>query len=91
MSQRAHGGPELTTSYLQQVRRFNRDVRLYLLSRTMVGFGYFCLYSVLFNLYLLRLGYGPGFVGLVNAVGFLTNALFSLPAGALGRRWGAVA
>jgi MFS family permease len=78
----------VAASYLDQVRHFNRDVRLYLLSRTMVGFGYFGFYSVLFNLYLLRLGYGPGFVGLVNATGFLTNALFSLPAGALGRRWG---
>lgn len=78
----------MATSYLQQVRRFNRDVRLYLWSRAMVGFGYFGSHSALCSLYLLRLGYGPGFVGLVNTAGFLTNALFSLPAGALGRRWG---
>lgn len=78
----------MATSYLQQVRRFNRDVCLYLCSRAMVGFSYFGFHSVLFSFYLLRLGYGPGFVGLVNAAGFLTDALFSLPAGALGRRWG---
>jgi len=46
------------------------------------------IYPVLFNLYLLRLGYGPEFVGTVNSVGLLGYALFALPAGALSARWG---
>jgi MFS family permease len=75
-------------AYLQQLRRFSRGARLYLASIALVGLAWFGLYAVLFNLYLLRLGYGPGFIGLVNGVGFLINALFSLPAGALGSRWG---
>jgi MFS family permease len=36
---------------------------------------------VLFNLYLLRLGYGPETVGLVNGVGLLAYAVFAFPAG----------
>jgi MFS family permease len=46
------------------------------------------IYSLLLNLYLLRLGYGPTFIGLVNAAAMLGWALACLPAGALGRRWG---
>ena len=56
------------------------------------------IYAVLLNLYLLRLGYGTEFIGLVNAAGLLTFAAASLPAGILGGRysnstmmkWGAV-
>ena len=66
----------------------NRDVKLHLLSRFFTGFGYAGIYMVLFNLYLLRLGYGPGFVGLANGVGRLGAALFSIIGGALGTRFG---
>ncbi len=81
-------GTRMVTAYLQQLRRFSRDARLYLASIAVVGLAWLGLYAVLFNLYLLRLGYGPEFIGLVNGVGFLVNALFSLPAGTLGSRWG---
>jgi MFS family permease len=43
---------------------------------------------VLFNVYLLRLGYGPEYIGLVNGLGLLSLAVCSLPAGVLGARWG---
>jgi MFS family permease len=79
----------MTTTYLQKLRLFSRDVRLYLISAALAGFSYFGIYVVLFNLYLLRLGYGPQFIGLVNGVSWLPVVVFSLPAGALGRRWGA--
>ena len=44
-------------------------------------------YNVLLNLYLLRLGYGTEFIGMANAVGLLTFACASLPAGILGARY----
>jgi MFS family permease len=76
-------------TYLRMLQRFNRPVRLYLVSSALFGFTIFGgIYTLLLNLYLLRLGYGPGFVGVVNASGMLALALFSLPAGALGGRWG---
>ncbi len=43
-------------------------------------------YSVLQNLYLLRLGYGPEFVGAFNSAGLFVFALLSLPIGTI-RRW----
>jgi predicted MFS family arabinose efflux permease len=70
------------------LRQFSRDVRLYLLAWALIGFGYFGIQGVLFNLYLLRLGYGPEFVGLFNGSGLLVWALFAVPAGAIGARFG---
>ena len=68
-------------TYLQTVRQFNRNVRLFLLSAALIGFttsgG---VQGVLLNLYLLRLGYGLDFVGQINSIGGLVFALFSLPA-----------
>ncbi len=46
------------------------------------------IYSVLLNLFLLRLGYGPEQIGLINAAGTLTFALACLPAGMIGAHWG---
>ena len=43
---------------------------------------------MLFNLYLLRLGHGPEFVGLVNAIGLFSYALSAFPAGVVASRLG---
>ena len=68
---------------------FNRDVRLVLFSQALIGFTIFGgVYTVLLNLYLLRLGYSPQLIGQVNAAGALSFALLSMPAGLLGDRWG---
>lgn len=78
-----------TPTYLHVLRDFNRDVRLYLITTMLIGLtvdgG---VYTVLFNLYLLRLGYGPEFVGLVNGSGMLVFALCCLPAGTFSGRLG---
>jgi len=64
-------------------------VRLFLASTSLFGFALTMgIYPVLFNLYLLRLGYDTEFVGLINSAGLFTTALFGLPAGALATRWG---
>jgi MFS family permease len=77
------------TGYWQTVRLFNRDVRLYLVTAAMMGLTLFGgTYSLLLNLYLLRLGYGPEFIGLLHGSGTLAWAAGCLPAGALGQRMG---
>ena len=69
--------------------RFDRSVRLFMVVSALFGFTIFGgIYGLLLNLFLVRLGYGPAFVGLVNAGGNLALALFAIPAGALGNRWG---
>ena len=80
----------MTATYLSAVRSFSRTVRLYLASTTLMSFTiYGGIYSTLLNLYLLRLGYGPGFIGWVHAAAALGYAVFCLVTGALGGRYGA--
>jgi len=75
--------------FSQRLRLFSRDVWLYLITPALIGFTIFGgIYTVLLNLYLLRLGYTPSFVGLVNAAGFATLAVTALPTGAVGRKIG---
>ena len=57
-------------SYLQKMRLFSRSTWLYLVSSAAIGFGYMGIAGVLLNLYLVRLGYGPEFAGLIFATGF---------------------
>jgi len=61
---------------------------LVLAANAVMGFSYVGIYAVLFNLYLLRLGYGTEFNGQVNATGRLGFALFGLPAGIFAHRLG---
>ncbi len=74
--------------YWDNIRLFSRNIRFFLLATAVHGFVFFGIYSLLLNLYLLRLGYGAQFIGVVNGLGPLMLALFSLPAGAISHRWG---
>ena len=78
----------MATPYLKKLRLLGRDVYLFLVAAVLVGLTvYGGIFTVLLNLYLLRLDYGTEFVGLVNATGGFAFAAFCLPAGALGTRW----
>jgi MFS family permease len=75
--------------YLRTLGRLGRDVRLFLLTAALVGFTLFGgIASVLQNLFLLRLGYGPEFIGVFVSSGMFALALVCLPAGTLGARLG---
>ena len=74
--------------YLVAMRLFSRDLRRLMMSNAVHGFVFFGIYALLLNLYLLRLGYGPAFIGLTNAVGPLALAVASLPVGLISRRIG---
>ena len=74
--------------YWQKVRTFGRDARLALAAIGLQGFAFWGVFGSLFNLYLLRLGYGPAFIGLVLGCGGLAWALAGLPGGVLARRFG---
>ena len=58
-----------TTAYVGHfLARFERDVKLYMACAALIGFSAFGIYSVLFNLYLLRMDYDVGSIGHFNAV-----------------------
>ena len=78
----------MLTDYLANLRLIGRDARLLIAAQTIMAFGYVGMYSVLFNLYLLRLGYAPAAVGEINAIGRMGFALVGIPAGLLGVRFG---
>ncbi len=75
----------MIASYFGTLRTLNRNVLLYLGASALVGFSIDGgIYSVLFNLFLVRLDYGPEFIGQINSAGMVAFALASLPAGAMG-------
>jgi MFS family permease len=78
----------LLVDYRRALRLFNRDVRLFLVSSALMGICWKGIYAVLFNLYLLRLGYGARQIGIANAAPTFVYGLSCLPAGLLGSRWG---
>jgi MFS family permease len=75
-------------NFWNAVRSFNRSILLYMLIWSTIGFAYFGIIGVVLNLYLVRLDYGPEFIGRLHATGQLIWAIFALPAGLLGRKWG---
>ncbi len=69
-------------------RTFNTSTWITMWYWALLAFAYFGLQGVLLNLYLLRLGFGLEFIGLLNGSGQLLWAAAALPSGALGRRIG---
>lgn len=78
----------MVAGYLTNLRRIGRDARLMIAAQAIMGFAYVGVYAVLFNLYLLRLGYDAAYIGQVNAIGRMGFALIGVPAGLLGVRFG---
>ena len=78
------------TTYTTAVRSLSSNVRLYLLTAALAGFtiASMGIFGVLLNLYILRLGFGPEFLGMVNGASAFAFAVFGLPAAAVGRRFG---
>lgn len=70
------------------VRSYGREVRLILAVSALVAFAVDGVFPVIFNLYILRMGYGPEFVGQANSVALVVFSFSSLLAGTLGSRYG---
>ncbi|MBP7601429.1 MAG: MFS transporter [Thermoflexales bacterium] len=69
-------------------RILNRNFLLYMGGWAVTAFAYFGILGVLFNLFLLRLGFGAEFIGVLTGSGQLAWALCALPAGLFVRRFG---
>jgi MFS family permease len=81
--------PTSNATFLGRFGAFSRDARLYLIKVSLLGFTLNGILAVLATLYLLRLGYGPEFIGLVVAIGQLVYSGACLAASAFGTWWGA--
>ncbi len=78
----------MINQYRLTIRQFNRNVYLFLVTLGLAVLILDGVYAVVFNLYLLRLGYDPTFVGKINSLGLMVFALAAMPAGSLGSWWG---
>jgi predicted MFS family arabinose efflux permease len=76
------GGMDMIKEYIRTICGFHRNVKLLLL-RSFVICLYTGIYGILFNLYILSLGYGADFLGLVLATHVLAASAMSIPAGIL--------
>jgi MFS family permease len=73
--------------YVSKLRLFSRNARLYLAYTIVIGVA-FGIYRLVFNFYVLGLGYDQSFLGKVLTANSLTALLVALPAGYLGDRLG---
>ena len=72
--------------YLRNMCGFNVNVRLFLVQTFIAGI-YSGIYGVVFNLYVLHMGFDTGFLGLLLSTSLLASALASIPAGMLCDRY----
>lgn len=74
-------------SYIRGVKGYGRDIKLFLLYNLLsnVGIGVF---QLLFNLYLIELGYDESFIGEFQSVSTLSMAAIALSIGVLVNRFG---
>src|SRR5438105_2296772 len=74
-------------NYWSQLSAFSSNARLFLLSNLLGGV-VISIYSLLFNFYLLSLGYQQDFLGLIASLGQFTIFLAALPCGMLSNMLG---
>jgi len=70
-----------------RLREFNRNVQYFFLYGTSINAG-LAVYTLLYNLYLLRLSYQEDFIGQVASMGPLATGILALPIGVLSDRFG---
>ncbi len=75
-------------AYFLSMAKLDRSALLNVFAYASVGFVFVGLSGVLTNLYLIELGLELSFIGALTASGMLIWALFSIPAGMIGARFG---
>jgi MFS family permease len=73
---------EIIKSYIRALSSFNVNIKLLLLRTIIMGL-YAGIYGIIFNLYILDMGYRADFLGLLLSVSLLTSSVMSIPAGIL--------
>ena len=73
--------------YMQPLRSFNRDARLFLWMTIISGI-ILSGWQLFFNIYMLQSGYTREFLGIINSLPSLTALLFGIPIGRLSDRIG---
>lgn len=77
----------LNTHYIQPIRTFNRDARLFLWMTVINGI-IFSGWQLFFNIFMLEKGFGRDFLGLINSLPSLSGLLLGIAIGRLSDRIG---
>lgn len=77
----------LNTHYIEPIRTFNRDARLFLWMTVINGI-IFSGWQLFFNIFMLEKGFGRDFLGLINSLPSLSGLLLGIPIGRLSDRIG---
>lgn len=80
-------GKTASVSYFAAIRQFSRNARLFLAYSILAGLGT-GIWGVMFNIYLLRMGFPVTFIGTFWLVNMLSHGAASLPAGFIADRFG---
>ncbi|NPV61259.1 MAG: MFS transporter [Methanotrichaceae archaeon] len=80
-------GTGRSSGYISRVKSFSQNARLYLLFVLLTTFNV-GIYGVIFNLYILRLGFREDFLGLILSLSSVSVGLFAIPAAFICDRWG---
>jgi len=75
-------GTDIIKNYLRTLAGLNVNIRLLLLRTVIMGL-YSGIYGIIFNLYILDMGFRTDFLGLLLSVSLLTSSAMSIPAGVL--------
>jgi MFS family permease len=73
---------DIIQSYLCALASFNTNIRLLLLRTLTMGL-FSGIYGIIFNLYILDMGFRADFLGLLLSMSLLTSSAMSIPAGIL--------
>ncbi|MFN8414125.1 MAG: MFS transporter, partial [Anaerolineales bacterium] len=73
--------------YIQPIRGFSRDARLFLWTTVINGIIYSG-WQLFFNIYMLQSGFGRDFLGIINSLPSLAGLLLGIPIGRLSDRIG---
>jgi len=71
-----------------RIPRFGRKATLYIIGHALATAAYLGIFSLLKVLFVLRLGFGPEYVGWYNAAGAIAYSAMGIPSGMLGQRFG---
>jgi len=74
---------------LPSLHDFGHDAKLLIVVTGVLAVSFFGIFGLLGVIYLLRLGYGPEYIGIYSAIGALTYMSMGVPSGVLGTRLGA--
>lgn len=75
-------GFDIIADYIRSMAGLNLNIRLLLLRTVIMGL-YGGIYGIIFNLYILDMGFRADFLGLLLSVTLLTSSAMSVPAGIL--------